>query len=320
MLSKRLTASAVILTVLGILLHFDFHYPIMGVGGLLLLPLLLIIALMATTELGEMLIQGGLDLRLKHVFFGVVLVHLLTFIPPLMDAFSSAGYPEDCPIGRVGWIAVGSVLAMCWLFFVEMKHFKTPGSAIQRLANGMLVVGYTGTAMGFLTVLRTLQIGDDGFESAWGMCAILSVVVITKCGDSGAYFTGKSIGKHKMSPILSPKKTVEGALGAFVCGTAAAMAFGQWLVPSILSLVPEGGASGELAGGPVWAWAIYGLVITAAGMVGDLAESLVKRDSQVKDSSTWVPGLGGVLDIMDSITFSLVPAYLFWISTWLTGS
>ena len=330
MLHKRLAASAVILTFLGILLHFDFHEPLMGVGGLLLLPLLLVIALLATAELGEMFIKGGLDLRLKHVLFSVALVHILTFIPPLMDAFSDTGYPIDCPVGRVGWIGVGSVLAMCWLFLIEMYQFKEPGGAVQRLANGMLVVSYTGTAMSFLTILRTLQIGESGYESAWGMCAIVSVIVITKCGDSGAYFTGKSIGKHKMSPILSPKKTIEGAIGAFVCGMAAAVVFGKWLVPSILSLVEssemtgalEAGASGGISSqsGPVWAWAMYGLVITAAGMVGDLAESLIKRDTQVKDSSTWVPGLGGVLDIMDSITFSLVPAYLFWISTWLTGS
>lgn len=321
MLHKRLAASAVILTALGILLHFDFHHPLMGVGGLLLLPLLLVIALMATTELGEMLIRGGLELRLKHVVISVALVHGLTFIPSLMDAFGSLGYPDDCPVGRVGWIGVGSVLAMCWLFFVEMKHFKEPGGAIQRLANGMLVVGYTGTAMSFLTVLRTLQISETGYDSAWGMCAIISVIVITKCGDSGAYFTGKSVGKHKMSPILSPKKTIEGAIGAFVCGMGAAIAFGRWVVPAILAMVADGDVAETSAEvGPLWAWALYGLVITAAGMVGDLAESLIKRDSQVKDSSSWVPGLGGVLDIMDSITFSLVPAYLFWVSNWLTGS
>ena len=153
------------------------------------------------------------------------------------------------------------------------------------------------------------------------MCAIISVIVITKCGDSGAYFTGKSVGKHKMSPILSPKKTIEGAIGAFVCGMGAAIAFGKWVVPAILAMVADGDVAETPAEvGPLWAWALYGLVITAAGMVGDLAESLIKRDSQVKDSSSWVPGLGGVLDIMDSITFSLVPAYLFWVSNWLTGS
>lgn len=318
MLHKRLAASAVILTALGILLHFDFHHPLLGVGGLLLLPLLLAIALMATAELGEMFLKGGLTLRLKHVMFSVALVHLLTFIPPLMDAFATQGYPVDCPIGRVGWIGIGIVLAMCWLFLVEMRAFKEPGGAIQRLANSMLVVMYTGAAMSFLTILRTLQIGDSEFHSAWGMCAIISVIVITKCGDSGAYFTGKSIGKHKMSPILSPKKTIEGAVGAFVCGMAAAVAFGTWLVPAILAMVSD--STEAVTTGPLWAWALYGFVITAAGMVGDLAESLIKRDTQVKDSSTWVPGLGGVLDIMDSITFSLVPTYLFWVSGWLTGN
>ena len=101
----------------------------------------------------------------------------------------------------------------------------------------------------------------------------------------------------------------------------AAIAFGKWVVPAILAMVADGDVAETSAEvGPLWAWALYGLVITAAGMVGDLAESLIKRDSQVKDSSSWVPGLGGVLDIMDSITFSLVPAYLFWVSNWLTGS
>ncbi len=319
MLHQRLAASAVLLTLLGILLHFDFHHPLFGVGGLLLLPLLLVISLLATAELGEMLIKGGLELRLKHVLFSVALVHLLTFIPSLMDAFSASGYPEDCPVGRVGWVGVATVLAMCWLFLVEMRNFKEPGGAIARLANGMLVVVYTGTMMSFLTILRTIQVGDEGLASAWGMLALISVIVITKCGDSGAYFTGKSMGKHKMAPILSPKKTVEGALGAFVCGMAAAVVFGQWIVPAILKMA-DTGASTDPETGPMWAWALYGLVITAAGMIGDLAESLIKRDAQVKDSSTWIPGLGGVLDIMDSITFSLVPAYLFWISTWLTGS
>tara|TARA_B100000519_G_C14245746_1_gene439729 strand:- start:203 stop:1159 length:957 start_codon:yes stop_codon:yes gene_type:complete len=317
-LHKRLAASAVILTCLGTLLHFDFHHPLFGVGGFLLLPLLLVIALMATAELGEMLIKGGLELRLKHVLFSVAIVHVLTFIPSLMDAFSESGYPDDCPVGRVGWIGIGTVLAMCWLFLIEMCKFKQPGGAIQRLANSMLIVGYTGTALSFLTILRTLQIGTEQTHSAWGMCAIISVIVITKCGDSGAYFTGKSLGRHKMAPILSPKKTIEGAVGAFLSGMGASIAFGHWVVPAILSIATE--TEMAISVGPVWAWALYGFVITLAGMIGDLAESLIKRDSQVKDSSAWVPGLGGVLDIMDSITFSLVPAYLFWISTWLTGS
>ena len=121
-----------------------------------------------------------------------------------------------------------------------------------------------------------------------------------------------------MAPILSPKKTIEGAVGAFLSGMGASIAFGHWVVPAILSIATE--TEMAISVGPVWAWALYGLVITLAGMIGDLAESLIKRDSQVKDSSAWVPGLGGVLDIMDSVTFSLVPAYLFWISTWLTGS
>ena len=100
---------------------------------------------------------------------------------------------------------------------------------------------------------------------------------------------------------------MEGACGAFLAGLAAAVVVGNWLAPALVQM-----DQGDIV--PIEAWAIYGALITATGMFGDLAESLIKRDMQQKDSSSWLPGLGGVLDILDSITLSAVPAYLFWVS------
>ena len=310
MIKQRLLSSAVIISLLAGVLHLDMHYPLMGVGGLWLMPLLLGLALLATAELVDMLIAGGMSLRKRHVILAVALVHVLTFVPALLDAILIDGYPADCAVGRLGWAPIGAVLGICWLWVVEMKHYEEPGGVVTRMGASSLVILYTGVALSFLTSLRTLPFSGEA-SSAWGMVALLSIVIVTKCGDSGAYFMGKTFGKHKMAPRLSPGKTMEGACGAFLAGMAAAVVVGNWLAPA---LVQMGQGDIVVATGPIWVWAIYGALITATGMFGDLAESLIKRDMQQKDSSSWLPGLGGVLDILDSITLSAVPAYLFWVS------
>jgi phosphatidate cytidylyltransferase len=123
--------------------------------------------------------------------------------------------------------------------------------------------------------------------------------------DTGAYFFGRAFGRHKMTPLLSPGKTWEGAAGGILTACAASWAcfhwFGPWLVQS------------QYVEPPVIASLLYGLILAAAGMHGDLAESLLKRDMQRKDSSTWLPGLGGVLDIVDSVLVAAPCAYLCWV-------
>jgi phosphatidate cytidylyltransferase len=310
MIKQRLLSSAVIISLLAGVLHLDMHHPLMGVGGLWLMPLLLGLALLATAELVDMLNVDSMSIRKRHVMLAVALVHVLTFVPALLDAFGG-GYPADCAVGRLGWAPIGAVLGISWLWVVEMKHYEEPGGGVvTRLGASSLVILYTGVALSFLTSLRTFPFSGEA-SSAWGMVALLSIVIVTKCGDSGAYFMGKTFGKHKMAPRLSPGKTMEGACGAFLAGMAAAVVVGNWIAPA---LVQMGQGDIVVATGPIWAWAIYGALVTATGMFGDLAESLIKRDMQQKDSSSWLPGLGGVLDILDSITLSAVPAYLFWAS------
>jgi len=142
-------------------------------------------------------------------------------------------------------------------------------------------------------------------SNEWGLLALISVLAITKMADTGAYFFGRAFGRHKMTPILSPGKTWEGAAGGILAACAASWAcfhwFGPWLVQS------------QYVEPPVIASLLYGLILAAAGMHGDLAESLLKRDMQQKDSSTWLPGLGGVLDIVDSVLVAAPCAYLCWV-------
>jgi len=135
--------------------------------------------------------------------------------------------------------------------------------------------------------------------------ALFSVLLIVKMADVGAYAIGRMIGRTKMTPILSPGKTWEGACGGVFTACATSWAFfhwaGPWLVPSGFV---EPSAAAALA---------YGAILALAGMAGDLAESMLKRDMQRKDSSTWLPGLGGVLDILDAVLVAAPVGWLCWV-------
>jgi phosphatidate cytidylyltransferase len=133
----------------------------------------------------------------------------------------------------------------------------------------------------------------------------LSLILVVKLGDIGAYTLGRLFGRHKMAPVLSPGKTWEGALGAVLAACLGGWLSGFWLVPAMTT------ATGTVE---TWRWLVYGVLVGVFGLLGDLAESLIKRDVGRKDSSTWMPGFGGVLDILDSILFAAPVAYLCWVS------
>jgi phosphatidate cytidylyltransferase len=122
-------------------------------------------------------------------------------------------------------------------------------------------------------------------------------IFVPKCCDTGAYFTGRLFGKHPMAPVLSPKKTWEGAGGGLAAAAAAAIGINR-LGPVL---------------GSVWAEVGFGLTVGIAAMLGDLAESLIKRDCGRKDASEVVPGFGGILDVIDSILFA-APVAFCWLA------
>jgi phosphatidate cytidylyltransferase len=118
------------------------------------------------------------------------------------------------------------------------------------------------------------------------------------------------IGKHKLAPSVSPGKTWEGAFGGVLFALLAAWLLVTYAAPAILG---EGAA--ESFG--LRSVALYAIALMASGLVGDLAESLLKRDAGVKDSSAWMPGFGGVLDLLDSLLLAAPVAYLFWAMGWM---
>ena len=165
-----------------------------------------------------------------------------------------------------------------------------------RIAVGIFSLVYVGLMFTFAVQMRLF----------WGVGAMAAWIICVKMGDIGAYTVGRLFGRTKMSPTISPGKTMEGALGAMLFALT-----GSWICfHGIVQLAPpyvEG-----MPGQPI-GWVIFGLLMGSVGIMGDLAESLLKRDVGCKDSSAWMPGFGGVLDILDSLLLSAPIAWLCWL-------
>ncbi|MCA1584015.1 MAG: phosphatidate cytidylyltransferase [Acidobacteria bacterium] len=144
---------------------------------------------------------------------------------------------------------------------------------------------YIGLPLGALVALH----GVAGRE------AVILLVLTIIASDSGQYYAGRLFGKHPLAPRLSPKKTREGAIGGFVLGPLALVVGGRFLLPIA--------APASLAG--------IGVLIVATGIFGDLFESMLKRAANVKDSATFIPGHGGVLDRIDALLFATPVFYYY---------
>lgn len=142
----------------------------------------------------------------------------------------------------------------------------------------------------------------SGLSASWrGPAAVLFLFSVVWVADSGAYFAGKRFGRHKLAPAVSPGKTLEGALGGLALVLCWAVGFAWWL---------------GLAGGALLGFALAAVLAAAFSIVGDLFESLLKRQAGMKDSSQLLPGHGGVLDRIDSV---LAAAPVLVASWWLAG-
>jgi phosphatidate cytidylyltransferase len=175
-----------------------------------------------------------------------------------------------------------------------------PGPAVLADAAATLFAPiYIGLPLGALAAVRgdvgtmgaSSNIAWDAVDGRWVLLLLLVVIVVS---DSAQYYTGRAFGRRPLSPAISPKKTVEGAIGGVVFGTIAMTVGGRYIF-----------------GAPLWMLALLGAAISLLGIVGDLFESLLKRSAGVKDSSNLIPGHGGVLDRIDSWLFAAPVYYVF---------
>jgi phosphatidate cytidylyltransferase len=196
------------------------------------------------------------------------------------------------------WVLLAFAVTVMLAFLGEMWRFEKPGNAIINVALTVFALAYVGVLTSTIVGLRFLVPGGAG------LVPVIFLVAVVKMGDIGAYTVGRIFGKHKMAPVLSPGKTWEGAAGAMIFAALAAVLVMGQLLPRLGDGPPPP---------PLWQTLCFGLAVGIAGMVGDLAESLFKRDMGRKDSSDWMPGFGGVLDIVDSLLLAAPVVYLGWL-------
>ena len=255
-------------------------------GGLPLALLLGLISGLGAWELYRMARAGG---GTPFVAAGVI---------------AAAAIPMLVHAEHVQWLRVpvsAATLAVLALLGASVWLRGVDGKPLSAVAVTLFGVVYTGVMLSFGYALRyyPYAIGD-----AAGAAVVLLPLLLTWASDTGAYFVGRAFGKRKLIPSVSPGKTVAGAVGAVVVTVLVCLAYSRFLLRP----------AAQLAFSPLGALA-FGLGVSVVAQLGDLVESLLKREAGVKDSSRILPGHGGILDRFDSLFFVLPVAYplLLWL-------
>jgi phosphatidate cytidylyltransferase len=182
------------------------------------------------------------------------------------------------------WEALFFIIVLISLFLIQFtrKENQNASALIALTLFGIFYIGW------FFTYLVKIRFLEDGHN------LVAYLLLVTKAGDIGAYLIGSNFGKHLLIPRISPKKSVEGAVGGFLFSIVFAVISRSFLGWMSFKVILMGG-----------------VLVAIFAQLGDLAESLLKRDYQVKDSSPLLPGLGGMLDVIDSILFTAPIFYIY---------
>ncbi|MDN3494514.1 phosphatidate cytidylyltransferase [Planococcus sp. APC 4015] len=267
----------------------------------------LIVATLIGVAIGGVLIASLVFLKWAFVLFalGAVLLGMFEFSRALIASGRRVDMVPQIVAGTLMmlaayfvepwllWIVVFVAIAfvVIWRLVAQMTadDGRTYGDVLTDVLIGALLQLYVP----FFASLALVLLRQDGGE--WWVLAFIIIAVVC---DIGAYAAGLSFGKHPMAPRISPKKTWEGFAGAVAAAAGAGVLVGLFMI-----------------GVDWWMGLVFGLVILGTATVGDLGESMIKRDLGIKDMSSWLPGHGGVLDRLDSIlpsaTAALALYYLF---------
>jgi len=248
------------------------YLPDKPVQGTLLCILIALLLVPAQLELSKLAVAKGLKIFVPVSIIGSILIGTSWYWPQFVAGCSS--------IVLLFFLAAFLFLA---LLLYQYIHYGT-SSVLANCGANCFSICYLGLLISFVL----------GIRIDFGLWPLLMFVFVVKSADIGAYAIGSLFGSHKFSPKISPSKTWEGMAGAIAAAVIVAIAFA--VSCDIMAL---------------WPAVIFGVCFAFIGQIGDLVESMLKRDAAQKDSANRVPGFGGILDIIDSPLLAAPFAYLF---------
>ena len=238
------------------------------------------------------------------VYAGVVMLVASHWAPHVLDEIgrrrSARGVevPNDAlsPVLVMAWPLWAFVAVVMATFISQGREIKRAGTTMATIAGTILAIAYIGILGGFIIQMRW-------FEGRYhGLIPLATLVAAAKGADTGAYTLGRIAGRNKLWPEISPNKTKEGAFGGLLFGVGSVL-----IVTAAARYILKAETLGW------WAAIGFGIVVSTAAQLGDLMESMIKRDCEQKDASNTVPGFGGVLDVLDSLLFAAPVAYGYWV-------
>jgi phosphatidate cytidylyltransferase len=255
------------------------------------LGIMMVIAGLGLREFYDLVGKRGLVCFKGWGIFGGLLLMVSTFvyISGVRGAPSAPAKANDFETS----IMIIFVLGLCVRQFVSKSNTA-----------GLLAISTTLFGLMYVPWLLNFIQKINFFPKAEGRYYVLYFILVTKFSDMGAYCVGSLIGRHKMIPRISPNKTWEGFGGAILFSTVGSLVFANIAeVHLATSVYPQG---------MPWLHAIVlGVILSVAAVVGDLIESLFKREAGLKDSGRFFPGIGGILDLVDSLLFNAPLMYLY---------
>lgn len=298
MLGWRLGISAVLVPLLLLLFYWD---STLGNGAPVLLLFCLFLTIRAAYEVTDLL-----KTRSMKPCFELCAAFNVVVILAAWGHTTFANMPDGVAglLMSLGLVAAAITGAFLLLLLWEGARYQKPGSSMESLGANLICVMYAGGLLAVIAQFRWFPNPNIAYF------AIGSVIIATKSGDTVAYTFGRLWGKRKMIPRLSPGKTWMGGFGALV-----GSCLGGWLWltfgGSLFAASPQATTVGCVIA--------YSATMGVIGLVGDLCESLIKRDAEKKDSAKLMPGFGGLLDLLDSPLFA-GPVALAWWALWPPAS
>jgi phosphatidate cytidylyltransferase len=294
---SRLVAAAIVIAVFAAVVQADVSNLAGAQPAWWLVPIAVLAAARGSAEAAALFAARGIEVRRGLVQLAAAGIALAPAVAPAVVATG--------PWGPLGLAAFATTTAVGLIIAAELPGYRAGEHRLDRVTAGVGTAVALGLPIAFMVALRLLgEREPHATVSPLGrVLPLVSLVAVVKGGDIAAYVVGSLVGRRRMTPALSPGKTWEGAIASLAASVAVA-----WLVIDWLPRAWLGAAGGMPWGG----WPVYGLVVGTAGMVGDLAESFVKRELGTKDSGRLLGGLGGVLDLVDALLVAAPVAWLLW--------